>query len=435
MIVHLSRWAVLGSIFCLSSLSSASSVTDTYGISARSIALGNAPMSGKEDAYQAFTNPAALVDAERPLLAVDYIMTSLRLNDLNDPEGVSPSGLPLDPYRASRADNLTGASLGINLPLTDSIHFGLAAYMPSGNFGRLWGGTARDLSYLRYSERQQRPAIYTALALRLPAGWSIGAGAYYTLRARGILQMALGQDDSAARFDLEMEPVLIPYGGVQWTLPMAESQLKIGFVYRAEQDEVSSIDTDLAINFDTASLPFSLQTNLAPFYDPEIFRLGAGWETGAITLYGSAELSRWSGYRPPEVSLRGEDIGLLSRAHDDPKLSLSDSWAYRTGLELRTPFNPFFDNLWRLGYERHTRATAADAASSVIDLNRHVIAVGIGLRVLPEVLPDNRSARFELAYQRTLLENEDFDSAGTSGASINAGGTMHTVVGGLHYEL
>ncbi|MFW7381903.1 MAG: OmpP1/FadL family transporter [Oligoflexus sp.] len=422
------RVALLG----LSSIASTfgyASAADTYGIGARSVSLGNAAVTGSTDAYQAFSNPAALTDSDRPLLSFDFTVTDLRLNDLSGLAQNSPSGLPTDAYRASRANDLRGSSLGINLPLFEGVHFGLAGYMPNGNFGRIWGATSDDSTYLRYSDRQQRPAIYTALAARLGAGWSIGAGAYYTLKARGILQMALAQEASAARFQLEMEPILIPYGGIQW----AGEKFKFGLVYRAEQAETSMIDTDLAINFDSASLPFSLQSTLAPFYDPEMFRFGGAYEGDTIRLYTSAEFSRWSGYLAPQLALSGADIGLVSQGSARPSLNLNDTWAYRGGIEFRAGRFADFENLWRLGFEHHSSATGSRSPQSIVDLTRNVIALGYGLQVLEGVLADDRAARFEIAYQRTLLQDQTYRPE--NAASVTAGGTMHTLVGGFQYEL
>jgi len=430
MLRSLYRVFILGGSSIASSFAGASAI-DTYGIGSRSISLGNASVTGTQDAYQAYSNPAALTDSDRPILSFDFMLTDLQLNDLGGLAEPSASGLPADRYQASRAEDLRGSTLGINLPLFEGVHFGLAGYMPSGNFGRIWGATSEDATYLRYSDRQQRPAIYTALAGRLPGGWSIGAGTYYTLRARGVLQMALAQEASAARFQLEMEPVLVPYGGIQWKY----EQFKLGFVYRAEQGELSTIDTDLAINFDRATLPFSLQTTLAPFYDPEMIRLGGAWESQSLAVYASAELSRWSSYVAPQITLSGADIGLVSQVSTPAQLNLRDTWAYRSGLEFRTTGFAGFENLWRIGFEHHTSAVSGNSASSIIDLTRNVIAVGYGLQVLEGILEGNRAARFEIAYQRTLLQDQTYRPLSDDAASVTAGGTMHTLVGGFQYEL
>jgi hypothetical protein len=427
-------WGVVSTLIAGPYLAHATAI-DTYGISARSMALGNAALGGDNDAYQAFFNPASLTDAKKPTISVDYVFTDLKLNDLEDLRGPSPSGLPEDPFDEGDAGDLRGTSLGINLPLFQNVHGGLAGYMPNNNFGRLWGGSRNDVHYLRYSERQQRPAIYTALAARLPAGFAIGGGLYYTLRAEGILQMALAQTESAARFQLEMQPVFIPYGGIQWRQQWADQTFKLGAVYRAEQDEVSSIDTDLALNFDDASLPFSLETTLAPFYDPEIFRLGAAWETPRLGVYAAAEFARWSKYNPPSIGLTGDDIGMVSSPANAPQLELNDTWAYRTGVEWRQDLTTLTAGLWRLGLEHHTAATDGGQQRGVIDLERNVVALGFGLKLLPGVLDENREARFEIAYQRTLLTERSYLTATDSARRVNAGGTMHTLIGGFHYEL
>ena len=79
--------------------------------------------------------------------------------------------------------------------------------MPTENFGRLSGHSPNEVNYLRYGDRQERPAIYTAIATRF-GNFAVGLGTYYTLKASGSLQMSLNNQSSAARLDLSLVPVL-----------------------------------------------------------------------------------------------------------------------------------------------------------------------------------------------------------------------------------
>ncbi len=433
----LARCRVCLIAFAFSSGGAAASVVDTYGLNARSIALGNAAILASDDAFAAHANPAALTNAERTLFSVDYQFTDLQLNDLSPSVDGDASGLASDSYRASQASNLTGNGLGINLPLLDGLHFGLAGYMPSGNFGRIWGSTASDRNYLRYSDRQQRPAIFTALAAKLPYGFSVGAGSYYTLKASGYLQLAFSQQSSAARFTLDMEPILLPYGGIQWQYAFEESVLRFGLSYRSEQSEVSSINSDVAVNLDSASLPLSLQTSLAPFFDPELYRFAVSWEASQHKLYASSELARWSSYQSPDVSVGGSDIAEFSAVSAQRDATdLRDTYAYRLGYEYSSPLSAVIEGQWRLGFERHTSALGSDRElSSIVDLNRNVLAIGFAVKLLPEFFADERSAKFEITYQRTSLEEQSFQSASTTDSRVEAGGSMQTLVGGFQYAL
>lgn len=253
------------SLLCVQSPSLKASIADTYGISARSMALGNANSAGDNSSHSAFLNPASLTNSKRLKITLSYLNQNLNLSDINSNKPDQNSGLSADQYRASQNSQINGASIGINLPIMDGINAGISAYMPRDNFGRLWGGAPTDTFYLRLADRQQRPAIFTAVGFDLPGGISLGLGSYYTLKASGQLQMALSPNGSAARFGLDMSPVFIPYGGLEWDINMGQSFLSLGVTYRAEQSETASIDTNLTLNLDAATIPVSLQTSLAPF--------------------------------------------------------------------------------------------------------------------------------------------------------------------------
>jgi hypothetical protein len=412
------------------------SAVDSYGIGARTIALGNATVAGESGAFAAFFNPAAICRTKTPLVALNLINTNLALKDINLPSGDLPSGLPADTYKASSAEPITGTSLGINFPLTKSVSFGLAGYMPSNNFGRLWGGSPSDTFYLRTGDRQQRPAIYTALSARLPAGFSIGAGTYYTLKADGRLQMALASEGSAARFELDMKPVTIMYGGIEWQHSWDDKSLSMGVTYRARQAEVAKIDTNLTLNFDSASLPLGLTTSLAPFFDPETIRAGVNYKVAKHSLYASAEYARWSAYKAPQVNLGGEDLSLVSAISSPSEVSLNDTWAYKFGYEYAVPGIATAPTYLRAGYAFHESANRFQKVATIIDPSRQSVSLGVGIDLPKQWMASERKASIDFSFQASKLANSTTEIVdGSSSYKITPGGQTNTFIGGLQYEL
>lgn len=401
-------------------------VFDTYGQSAGTISIGNATTAGGTQSFAAYTNPALLVTAKKNEISAQAILTKFDLQDL--PEAPN-SPLPRDKDRASQAEDLQGNSIGMNFTLTEGLHLGLAAYMPQGSFGRIKGVSSYQSTYLRYSENQGKPAIYTAVGVELPCGFSLGLGAYYSLRAKGVLQIALTSSESEGRVDLNMEPVVAPYGGLAWT----NEKMTVGLLYREAQKTDSKIDSGFSLTNEDFSLPFNANTSLVPFYDPAMFRFGYAYSLSDIQLLFSFEQAQWGRYKTALVSLSGNDVASISAEANNSSANLRDTQAYRFGMIL--PFTGPMDQSFefRSGLEFHTSANKPHTRSSVIDPARQSLAVGFNW----QLKADERGRRLavETAYQYSQLSS--LDRVSTKGAEIHlkTGHSLQTFVGGLDYDL
>lgn len=408
-------------------------VSEIYGTNGKGIALGNAMTAGGDGAFAAQSNPAALFEQKGSQVALGFNFNQLSLNDLSSLSQEDRSGLPASPYRADKVDGITGNSVGLNLELSPVLRFGLSAYMPSGNFGKLVGVAPNDVHYLRGGDNQERPAIYTALAAKY-GKISLGLGSYYTLRAEGTLQMALNNEASAARFALNMSPVMTPYGGILYRHNLESSTLSIGALYRGAQSTKSNIDTLLAVGAvgdnTSATLPVQIQTSLVPFYDPEIIRMGFKLSKGHFKTYFTSELSRWSQYKAPLIELKGADIASLTGLNERGSVTLQDTHAHKLGLAYLA--NSESNLEFRLGFEYHQSATEGKAMGGIVDPERNVIAMGIGADIFKGMLLPGKSASLDVSYQKSILRDIEVNY-GDSFA--NAGGYVDTLVAGLTYEL
>jgi hypothetical protein len=418
------RSAILGMIACASHPAFAN-VFDTYGLGASTVAVGNATTAGGPTAYAAYSNPALLVKSDRSEIASAAMLTQFNLQDL-------PSGeagrLPRDPDRESNADALQGGSLGLNLKLTDDLHFGLAAYMPQGSFGRIKGLSPYEATYLRYSEQQQKPAAYTALAIKGPWDLSFGLGAYYSLRARGLLQVSLDSQESEGRLEFVMEPVVVPYFGVTWST----GAWVIGAMHREAQETESSIESSFAFSTESAMLPFDASTSLIPFYDPALTRIGFAWNGERLRVMGNVERASWSRFNAPVVTITGSDVAALSVENRPGNANLRDTQALRLGIS--TPLAAMQDRMeLRAGLEAHTSANRGSRPSYVVDPERRTLALGTAYNFAPD--SQGHQLTLDAAYQLSQLSSVSVQTPKGLAIALDGSSTIQTFVGGLQYAL
>jgi long-subunit fatty acid transport protein len=418
------RYAILGMLACAASPGFAN-VFDTYGLGASTVAVGNATTAGGPTAYAAYSNPALLVKSDRSEIASAAMLTQFNLQDL-------PSGeagrLPRDPDQESDAGNLQGGSLGLNLRLTDALHFGLAAYMPQGSFGRIKGLSPYEATYLRYSEQQQKPAAYTALAIKGPWDLSFGVGAYYSLRARGLLQVSLDSQESEGRLEFIMEPVVVPYFGVSWSA----GNWVLGAMHREAQETESSIESSFAFSTESAMLPFDASTSLIPFYDPAMTRVGFAWNGERLRVMGSVERASWSRFNAPVVTITGSDVAALSVENRPGNANLRDTQALRLGIA--APLAAMQDRMeLRAGLEAHTSANRSNSPSYVVDPERRALALGTAYNFAPD--SEGRQLTLDAAYQLSQLSSLSVQTPKGLPIALDGSSTIQTFVGGLRYAL
>lgn len=418
------RSAILGMLACMAH-SAHANVFDTYGLGASTVAVGNATTAGGPTAYAAYSNPALLVKSDRSEIASAAMLTQFKLQDL--PAGEA-GRLPRDPDRESDANALQGGSLGLNLKLTDDLHFGLAAYMPQGSFGRIKGLSPYEATYLRYSEQQQKPAAYTALAIKGPWDLSFGLGAYYSLRARGLLQVALDSQESEGRLEFLMEPVVVPYFGISWSA----GNWVLGAMHREAQETESTIESSFAFSTDSAMLPFDASTSLIPFYDPALTRVGFAWNGERLRVMGSIERASWSRFNAPVVTITGSDVAALSVENRPGNANLRDTQALRFGIA--APLAVLQDRLeLRAGLEAHSSANRKNAPSYVVDPERRTLALGSAYNFSPD--KEGHQLTLDAAYQLSQLSSLSVQTPKGLPIALDGSSTIQTFVGGLRYAL
>jgi len=421
-------------------LLSAASITysatpDTFGISTRSISLGNSQTSGGDPAWAAWSNPAALSDTDRPAVGLNLLYTSMSLKDLSDGAVAGNSGLPADNYDASKANSLRASSFGLNLPLLRNVNLGFVGFLPGGSLAKIHGISGNESSYLRYSDRQSRPEVYTAIATSFDS-FSLGIGAFYTVRAKAQIQAAFSSVASEDRILIDLKPVMQPYAGIQWKGNFgSEKLLTLGFTWREESK--TKTDMDMNIVFDQESFNFTFNTlgQMVAWYDPERLRIGSAVETPEWGLFISGEFARWSDYQAPILRLSGKDIVTLTPGINTRQIELQDSYSLRAGYEYRVKMGQVPADL-RVGIETHTSAVDPGQNDiAIVDMPRHVLSLGAGFNTEGnKVHPMSQPTSFDFAVQYNRLQLTKFQSD-VSQVAVKAGGSALTVIGGFSYDM
>ena len=325
------------------------------------------------------SNPAFLTDLSQHqiFLGGSFNGPQLKNTDLT-PTTVSASGMRPDSYQAAKAEHSYFGTMALGLRPHPRWAIGVAAKMSGQRLARLQSFTSDDSTYLQFDERGQKPEVYTAIGFRLLPTLSLGAGIYHSFKANGQIQLAASDTDADARMMIELLPDFIPYGSLAWKSSAEGPHWSLGVFYRAEGQSQSDIEIDTSFNITNAgSIPLSAGSGIVAFYDPELWALGLGRVQDGWQLHMSLELSKWSGYKAPIVSLSGRDLTKLTGGivqYD--QVSLKNTYRAALGGSIR--LGPDLDS-WKLfsgfGYEQ-SAMPELPTSLAVLDSEKWFVGMG-----------------------------------------------------------
>lgn len=403
-----------------------SGAPDQYGLSPRGLATGNADMADADPVYAAFYNPAGVAEkGNRSGLQMTYV--NLNLKDLNAGyQSGSDALLPTDTYRASEQEPLEALGFGLQTGLFPGVGFGIAGMVPR-EILNMRGLSGEEVQYLQYHHRQKKPEIYFALGLDLPFGFSLGMGAYFTLAARGQVQVGLSDESSRGRLQLSTDPKVIPYGGLAWQGKLFSGTMKVASFYRQGHRSTVEVDSEFVAKTDSFVLPTSIQSELSAFYDPALWRLGTSYLWSDYAVHLSYERSLWSRYRAPVLLLKGDDIATLTGSEGSgDRVDLSDAEALKFGTTMKHSWLP--GGYVGLGVAQHFAAKSATTQSPVVDVDRQTFSVGFGGDVFDPLSESGDPMALSFGYQFSQLKDTSFVNA--QGQRYVAGGQIHTLMVG-----
>ncbi len=398
------------------------------------MARANAATDGK--VYSSKTNPAGLVLNNNVELALTLNLTSYDLEDIDrNPQGTIASGITRDNYKASEAKSVSQYSIGLTLPLSNKLVFGLSAFMPAEKLLSIYSQTSNESNYLHYNDRSQRPEVYLAGGYELNDHFSIGAGIYLSMKATGVIQMGVSNNDAETRSLIEAKPVLIPYIGSLYQ----NNGFLVGLSYRMENEPETALGFQLRQSSTSGSVNIDAESELVALYDPAQVTLGFGIQKETYESYLSLERIFWSEYKPAIIDLKGDVDTLTNGGIAENKSGFEDTWSIRLGHQFKNLFELFGGKYTHLlGLEFHQGASKDGPESiAVIDTNKWGVSTGfeLGLNSLGTFIPKPVVLNFGIQY--TSLKKQTFSAINKSNQtqSISAGGSILGVAGGFSIEI
>lgn len=152
--------------------------TDTFGIGARSSALGGAVSASANDPFAVYYNPAclSLIDGQMLSLGVTVLQPDIRFNDYH----VSHSGDSVingNKTFSDQSDPLYAPSIGYAGKINEKMTFGCAAYAPWGLQIKMSDDPAKNPgAYNAYESYYTRAGVTPSLAYKISPKLSVGFG-------------------------------------------------------------------------------------------------------------------------------------------------------------------------------------------------------------------------------------------------------------------
>lgn len=423
-------------ILALPWLSTASaSPVEFYGFGGRKMGRAGGGVALAEGAAGILSNPASLAGEPLPEASLGFVGVDAEFDAFpalwwdTDRDGtITEDDPPLDAGPAY--DPIQGFLVGATRPIGRHVSLGFGLFLPVERLLRLQTFDPQVPTYFLYANRAQRYELALAAGVRPTLGIAVGGGVQIIPRARykldATLDIALSgveEGDAAAgdvlalsldvhTMSLDLVPGFAPILSLHWdageAVPALDG-LELGGTWRGEAGLPVDVDIALQINAGTSGLGdagdivvpmlFAFQLGVFDHYVPERLDLGAAYtfaETLTLTL--DARRTAWDQMQPSiarvtHATVNGAAIELSAEDIEDGNpydIVLEPTWSPRAGAELLLPgFRLPGGLLGRLGEVRvSTRGglgyepsplVQQSAATALLDADRYVFAVGLGI--------------------------------------------------------
>ena len=398
------------------------------------MARANTATDGK--VYAAKTNPAGLALQDKTQIGFNLNLTSYNLDDTNRTPFEKPvSGITRDNYQASKAKSVSQYSIGLSLPLSKSLVFGLSAFMPAEKLLSIYTQTSNESNYLHFNERTQRPEVYLAGGYKFTDHFSLGAGLYLSMKANGLIQIGLSSTDAESRSLIDAKPVLIPYVGTLYQ----NNDYLIGLSYRFVNDPKTILGFQLRQKLSGLTVPVTTDSILVPIYDPAQVILGLGLKKESYESYLSLERVFWSNYKAPIIELEGDIGNLTAGGIPEKNISFEDTWTIRLGHNFKNIFEIFNGQYSHLiGIEYHQGASKdAPESISILDTDKWVVSTGLelGLPSMGKFISKPVSLNFGVQYLKLVEKTYSARNKKNTVQSAKTGGNVLGFSGGVRIEI
>jgi long-chain fatty acid transport protein len=388
---------------------------DTFGLGARSTALGGAVAADVSDFSASYYNPAGLAAGGEMRVELGYmlVLPELRMNGRDN---------DVDPIRGMVGGLLVPAEF-----LGQRFAFGLAMHIPDERISRTRSLPLTQPRWEMYDNRPHRLFIGVSAAWR-PFDWlSVGGGISFqatsttTLEVEGTIP-AFGADRGSKlthQLDTRLLSVRYPVLGVQVT---PTDCLAFGMTYRGEfqlgLELQARVDADITLGASSIPALFDLYTRSTNAFLPRQLSFGAAVRPHP-RVRASLEVTwvNWGAYKlpvgftdvaldltvPPEFAEFVSQPGAILGSRPIPS-GFRDRFVPRVGVEVLAVDTEHFDLHARAGYfYEATPAPAQTGLGNFVDTDRHVVSLGLGasLEEVGEAVPGR--LLFDVAFQVGLL--------------------------------
>jgi long-chain fatty acid transport protein len=388
------------------------SPADPFGLHARDMGTGRALSLFAPGFTAALANPAALALNGEGQLSLGYLYAR--------------PGFTLDGLGVS-ADNNNIPMLGLKLSLAEltslgrQISFALAFGLDDnmGSMLALTDGNAPSGQFLRQGRRQL--LLAPGFGVQLTDWLYLGAGAQISVAAGAQMQFNTTLAGQTSNEGVVMGGAnrMAPVAGAlvgPWNLNEQQA-LALGFAYRGAGYYLLNVDaTASATVADSPLTTLPIKMSFVDAYRPTELSFGAQYRISRVTV--GAEV-QYAMYRDLNRILQSEDT-----VRADAGLEFGDVISPRLGVEVEAPLG--ITGRAGYGYEPSPLVSAPPSELNGVDNTRHVLSLGLGLKLDPPVLLKH-AVSFDGAYQLSSLSQRQFTFTQDDGAQydVQAAGIVH----------
>lgn len=430
----------------------AATIAETYGISPKGMAMGNAMASHVNDWSSVYYNVAGLgrtahiPDGGSPNeLFIGYLRTAPQ-TDLDIPRRYEETGGVRTYYDTNADEDLDFGSFVIGAALDLNQLYQLPKAISSGRFGitvaigdDLTVAKANDVepqthNYMRFGREAQQMMLMTGFGFGfLDDAFGLGFGIKSSFGGEGRIlleDVQVGTEEQTPRqqttMDLELDISAWVAGGYIdfGRISDALTGLNLGIAYRQESKfEIDPFNTAAVV--EVGGIPLNLALSIFDYYHPASYTAGISYRfSNRFLISIDVEYQTWSEY---DVSSNQayNDTAILPDLDDIwiPKVGLQYNATTRTSLYLGYYFQPsFFPD------------EAVTAEVNWLDNDKHVASIGMSYDA-GRWAGFKKPMVFHLGYQLQYLVERDVTKTTptTLNPNYSYGGMVHTVIVGTSF--
>lgn len=406
---------ILGLVVCTQAQAGLMFVPTTYGLSAKSVGLGNAMTAVGGDYSTTFYNPAALSTFETNQVDLSYMYAQPNFTG-------GPKGEEEIDFDTANKLTLIGFTMDLSKLFAKRHGLGLGFDMIMDNNLRSFmefSDTRDDNGqFVRYGLTSV--TMVTGLGVKIIPQLSIGGGGFIMVKGKNklIAKTDMGGNTSEEEIQVSAEPAIAPM--VSAFAPVYE-KLTIGAVYRGKGvAEFSSIDASTEAMVSESPLTnLNLLMAFKDAYVPQQVAVGvSGRPCSKMLVAVDATWANWGDYddEVKEGDVVKEDS--MFRTHDTYTPRIGFEYAAAEGLALRLGYF----------YEQSPFSKPGIGDTLVLDNDKHAISLGAGYDIKAKSLMAHPVSIGASYFYHKLVARE---AESGDGRKFESSGDLQGIIGSL----